>query len=101
MCAHVLVYLLAPDTEERADNLEFDSANVTSHDFAHADQISGAGSAKQIDQECLDQIIRVMAEKNCPATPVARDIGEEAIARLAARGLDRHFRLGGESANID
>ena len=42
-----------------------------------------------------------MAEKNCATTPAARDIGKEAIACIPARGLDRHFRLRGESTNID
>ena len=58
------------------------------------------GPAKQIDQECFNQIVRVMAEEDCSTTPTLRDFSEKPVTRIATRRFNRHLRFRGESANI-
>jgi len=71
-----------------------------SGDLAHAGETCRASAAEQIDQECLGQIVGVMAKENGAAAPATSHFGEESITRIPGGSLNRDFFFPGESTHI-
>ena len=100
MRLHVFVDLLAPDGKERAHHLQVELADAMNRDLTHGSKTGRASAAEQIDQECLGQIVSMMAEENGAAPPATSHLGEESIARIPRRCFNRDFFLCGESRHI-
>jgi hypothetical protein len=69
-------------------------------DFAHRSDASRTGTAKKIQQRGFHQIISMMCEKDPGTTTAAGDLDKKGKAREPGRGLNRQFRLPGQSADM-
>ncbi len=96
----IAIDFFAPDTKERPDDLEFRSRNPARSDLAHSAETRRAGAAKQVHQKSLNEIIRVMPEKDCVASATPGGFRKKLVTRHASRCFQRLPGLAGKRGNI-
>lgn len=97
---YILIDFLAPNAKQGSNNPEFGPRHATRTNLAHAAKAGRPGAAKQIHQESLNEIIRVVAEENRLAPSAPRDACKKFVTRHASRRFQRLFRSAGQRAHI-
>ena len=82
------VDLFGPYTEERTNNLEFNPKDPPRNNLPHSDESSRTSAAKHVHQKGLNEIIRVMSQENCVASPPPRDARKKFVARRSPHRFD-------------
>jgi hypothetical protein len=67
----------------------------------HAGKAGGAGTPKQIDQTRLDQIVRMVSEKDSAAPAAASDSRKKFIASIASGSFDGLLRSPRQRSDTD
>jgi hypothetical protein len=97
---YICVDLVAPNPEQRPDDLEFRSRDSSRGYVTHSPKTRGTGAAKQVHQKSFHEIIGVMTQEKRVAAPASRDAGEKIITRHPPRRFDRLLRTTGQRGNV-
>ncbi len=97
---YILIDFLAPNAKQRSNNLQLDSQHATRTALAHSAKAGRPRAAKQVHQESLNEIIRVMAKENRLAAPPACEARKKFVTGHASRRFHRLFRCASQGAHI-